>query len=336
MTSKIFQSALIATAAIFLQINARAADAKSAAAAWQALTNMNLSPPPMAWSTNTPTQADIDKFDDNRAKEAAAIADKAHEFYSRYPKDTNVLHAQLIEIDALQKAVHLGMTNQSALLLNREDVVARNTNAPAALRYELRVDLLGREIDSRIKAGADPAAEREKAGRTLLKEFPDGSLGYEILLTVAMTSDLAKLKELAQLMADSSGPPALTAIGKGLLNQLKAVGERLPIEFTMADGKPVNALTLSNKVVLVDFWATWCPICVDAMPELKKLYDEYHPSGLEIVGVNFDEETNRAQKFLTDRSLFWPQYFGGYGEANQYGRKYGSALPYVWLVDKKG
>src|SRR6185369_1060154 len=233
MTSKIFQSALIATAAIFLQINARAADAKSAAAAWQALTNMNLSPPPMAWSTNTPTQADIDKFDDNRAKEAAAIADKAHEFYSRYPKDTNVLHAQLIEIDALQKAVHLGMTNQSALLLNREDVVAGNTNAPAALRYELRVDLLGREIDSRIKAGADPAAEREKAGRTLLKEFPDGSLGYEILLTVAMTSDLAKLKELAQLMADSSGPPALTAIGKGLLNQLKAVGERLPIEFTM-------------------------------------------------------------------------------------------------------
>jgi thiol-disulfide isomerase/thioredoxin len=309
--------------------------ADAADTAWQSLTNFSLSPPPMTWATNPPTQAEINKFDDRRAAESESLADKAHDFYTHYPKNTNVLSARVIEINALQKAVHLGLTNRMSRLIDREQSLVANTNAPAELRYELRIDLLGRDMDARIKGGANPLLEREKVGRALLKEFPDAPLGYELLLEVALSSDLAKMQELGQLMADSKGPRELAAIGTSLLNQLKIVGKPLPVEFT-ADGRQINALTLSNKVTLVDFWGTWCPICMDAMPELKKLYTQYHTNGFEIVGVNFDEDTNRAQAFLTQSGLPWPQYYGGYGDSNKYGREYGTALPYVWLVDKKG
>jgi len=169
-----------------------------------------------------------------------------------------------------------------------------------------------------------------------VKEFPDGPLGYQLLLDVTVSCDLAKMQELAELMVNSGGPSELTGYGKGLLNQLKVIGQPSPIEFTAGNGLPINSTTLSNKVVLVDFWAVWCPICVEAIPDLKKLYDRYHASGLEIVGINFDDETNQAQRFIKEKDMSWPQYFGGYGADNKYGREYGAVLPYVWLVDKKG
>lgn len=317
-----------------LRIYAAAPD--SAAQAWQSLTNFTLSPPPSSWQTNLPTQADIDKFDDHRAAESAGLAEKARDFYTAFPKNGNAMQAQVMEIQALQMAVRLGMTNRTDEMMNRERTLAQNTNAPMELRYELRVDLVGRDLKAHVEDGADPIVEMEKAGRSLVKEFPNEPMGYELLINVSGNVDLAKMQELGNLMAKSGGPPELTDMGRTLLNQLGIIGKPSPVEFTAADGHKINTTTLSNKVVLVDFWATWCPICVASMPELKTLYRQYHTNGLEIVGINFDDNTNQAQQFVKEKDISWPQYFGGYGPINPYGREYGESLPYVWLVDKKG
>jgi len=326
--------AWIAVVAAFLPIAAsHAAGAKSAEAAWQSLTNFSLSPPPMSWSTNPPTQPEIDKFDDQRAKESASMADQAHAFYTHYPKDTNSLEAQVLEVSALQRAVHLGLTNQQALLIQREQSLAQNTNAPMEIRYQLRLDLIGREVKSRIDAGAPPLVELEKAGRALVKEFPSGPAGFELLSQVAESADLIKMQELGKVMADSGGPFA--EMGQGLLRRLAVVGKPLPITFKTDDGRDVNTQTLSNKVVLVDFWATWCPHCVEAVPRIKKLYEQYHTNGFEVVGINFDEPTGVAQRFIQEQSMTWPEFFGG--RDNQYAHDYAiNFLPSAWLVDRKG
>jgi thiol-disulfide isomerase/thioredoxin len=143
------------------------------------------------------------------------------------------------------------------------------------------------------------------------------------------------MRELGEFMADSGGPPELTEIGKGLLRRADAVGRPLAIAFTASDSRAVSLATLSNKVVLVDFWATWCPYCVQSMPELKQLYAQYHTNGFEIVGINFDDDTNAAQKFIKEQNLAWPQFFGG--RDNKFGRDYAvNALPSAWLVDRNG
>jgi len=304
--------------------------------AWEALTNFSLSPPPLLWQTNAPTPADLAKFDGERAAEAIVLADRAKDFYTEFPGDPDASRARVTEIQALQTAVHLGATNRLADLLAREQALVQNTNAPEELRYELRLDLAGRELTAASASGADMMVALEKAGREMIKEFPDGPAGYEMLSRVAESEDLLKMHDLGKLMADSSGPPELTGIGKGFLRRLNVLGEPLPIAFTAADGREVNLTTLSNKVVLVDFWGTWCPLCVQEMPELKKLYEQYHTNGFEIVGINFDDDTNAAQRFIKQQDITWPQYFGGKTN-NKCAELYSlSYFPYIWLTDRKG
>jgi thiol-disulfide isomerase/thioredoxin len=306
----------------------------TAAQAWSALTDFCLPQPPMDWQTNPPTEEQLAKFDDEQANQAGALADRERDFYTQFPDDTNVSRARTTEIQALQLAVHFGATNRLADLNLRESAMIADTNAPEELRYELRLDQIGREMQA--ASGVDSKTAMEKAGRELVGEFPGGPAGYEILQELAENSDLLKMQELGELMANSGGPPELTEIGKGLLRRLDAIGKPLPIEFTAADGRVVNATTLSNKVVLVDFWGTWCPVCVQETPDLKKLYEQYHAKGFEIVGIDFDDDTNAVQQFIQRQDLPWPQYFGGKTD-NKYAALYSlNYFPAVWLVDRKG
>ncbi len=314
----------------------RAADSNSAAQTWQALTNFSLPTPPAEWATNPPTQAQLGKFDDAEEAAASAEADKARQFYLVFPNDANAAAARLAEVEALQAAVHFGATNRLDALDLREDSLVNDTNVSESMRYELRLDQVGRQLKAAEDSGADLNAAAEAAGRELVKEFPDGPAGYQLLVDQAASGDLLTMHDLAKVMADSGGPKELTDFGTCFLNQINAVGKPLPVQFQAADGREINATTLSNKVVLVDFWASWCPPCVASIPGLVKLYAQYHTNGLEIVGINFDDDTNAARNCIEKNDVTWPQYFGGYGADNSYGRTYGQVLPYVWLADKKG
>lgn len=320
----------------FTVLTARATDSNSVAQAWETLTNFSLPTPPMDWDTNPPTQEQLGKFDDAEAAAAATEADQARQFYLNFPGDTNTASARLLEVEALQAAVHYGATNRLDALDAREETLIEDTNIPEEDRYELRLDQVGREIKAADDSGGDVNAAEESAGRELVKEFPDGPAGYQLLTDQAMSGDLLKMHDLATVMADSGGPKELTDYGTSLLNQLNVVGKPLPIHFKAEDGSEIDSTTLSNKVVLVDFWASWCAPCVASIPGLVKLYGEYHAKGLEIVGINFDDDTNAAQKCIDENHMQWPQEFGGYGADNYYGRIYGETIPYVWLVDKKG
>src|SRR5258707_5847369 len=168
---KLFYTAIVLFS---LAVNLGAAETNSAAQAWQSLTNFSLSPPPMAWMTNPPTEAELATFDDHRAAESVTLAEKAKNFYTQFPDDANASRARMTEIQALQMAVHLGATNCLNDLLAREQSLIANTNAPTELRYQLRLDLIGRDLKLESASGADMNAALEKVGRALLKEFPNG------------------------------------------------------------------------------------------------------------------------------------------------------------------
>lgn len=81
-------------------------------------------------------------------------------------------------------------------------------------------------------------------------------------------------------------------------------GQSAP-EIALKDGagKLVQLSGLKGKVVLVDFWASWCAPCRDSMPFLEKLHKTYGDRGLVVVGVNIDNDLAAAQKFLKDMSV---------------------------------
>jgi thiol-disulfide isomerase/thioredoxin len=74
-----------------------------------------------------------------------------------------------------------------------------------------------------------------------------------------------------------------------------------PVEFAMTDGSVLSLSRLVGKVVLVDFWASWCAPCARSFPALDQLYREFHDQGLEVVAVSVDEDRRAALAFLAQR-----------------------------------
>jgi len=116
-----------------------------------------------------------------------------------------------------------------------------------------------------------------------------------------------------------------------------ALGKPLTMKFKAVDGKEVDLAKLQGKVVLIDFWATWCGPCRAELPNVKKAYDKLHSKGFEIVGISFDRSKESLQSFVSQEKMAWPQYFDGLYWENKIGKKYKiEGIPSMWLVDKKG
>ncbi len=111
----------------------------------------------------------------------------------------------------------------------------------------------------------------------------------------------------------------------------------LDLKYTAVDGSSVDLSKLRGKVVLVDFWATWCPPCREEVPNVVAAYQKYHDKGFEIVGVSLDQDKNALLSFTRENHMVWPQYFDGKGWDNDISKGFGiDEVPSMWLVGKDG
>ncbi len=102
-------------------------------------------------------------------------------------------------------------------------------------------------------------------------------------------------------------------------------------------GKPLSIANYKGKVVLIDFWATWCGPCVAELPNVLKTYAKFHTQGLEIIGVSLDEDQQKLESFIKQKNLTWQQFFDGKGWQNKLAAKYGiSSIPATYLLDGAG
>lgn len=118
---------------------------------------------------------------------------------------------------------------------------------------------------------------------------------------------------------------------------LPGVGDKMEIAFTSLKGEEVDLAAMKDKVVLVDFWATWCRPCVAEMPNVVAAYEKYKAEGFEVVGISLDENKEAVEAFVAENGLAWPQYFDGKGWENEIAQRFGiSSIPATFLVGKNG
>jgi thiol-disulfide isomerase/thioredoxin len=196
-----------------------------------------------------------------------------------------------------------------------------------------------------VKAQKDPGGQEKLAGdlSALAKAQPDNPMiaqAASLMLESAATPALAE--QVEKVVVDELRSPLARQLAQSLAakRRLAALeGKPLVIEGVTVDGTKFSTAAWKGKVVLVDFWATWCAPCVAEVPTLAKAYADFHGKGLEIVGVSSDRDADDLNGFLAkNKGAAWPQLFdpaspGRHPLAERYGV---DSLPTMFLIDRKG
>lgn len=108
-------------------------------------------------------------------------------------------------------------------------------------------------------------------------------------------------------------------------------------EFTLptSDGKTLKLSDYKGKVVILDFWATWCPPCRKGIPDLVDLKKRYGNKGLEIIGISLDQDTKPdVVPFIKEYKINYPVVYGDANIVMQYGGI--RSIPTSFVIDKEG
>jgi thiol-disulfide isomerase/thioredoxin len=270
-----------------------------------------------------------------------ALHDAAADFLAKHPEDPNAASALLWKID---NSDFSGPADQrTALLANLSaatDSFLKAHPEPAATETQIRETLLYCYLDNddlihTPQQAGDLAA---KIGQ-FLADFPQPENRVKLQIvesSLLLRADQAKgIAFLEQLSTDSNSELAEAA--KAALLKARLVGNKLNLSFVDTEGRTVDLSQLSGKVVLIDFWASWCPDCVRELPVVQQVYRTYESQGLAILGVSLDKDRRAMDNFIAKHLISWPQYFDGKGWKNDLVTKYSvHEIPEMWVINKQG
>ena len=199
-----------------------------------------------------------------------------------------------------------------------------------------------------------PADRKELANELIAavstSKFSKESVGAvsqlgDVLADTGNTEEAGGLYERLAKVAEDSGDPKFQPNAERFLAIARRM--RLPGHFLSLEGKTLAGADFDwapyrGKVVLVDFWATWCGPCIAELPNVKENYKKYHDKGFDVVAISLDRSREPLDKFIEKEELPWTQLYDedvqkGKGWNNPMAQHYGiNAIPAAILVDKDG
>jgi peroxiredoxin len=193
-------------------------------------------------------------------------------------------------------------------------------------------------VDARFR---ENIAKRSEKQLQFAKDHPNAYFGLIALSEGAGSKvDVARVQPIYETLSPDL---KATDMGKELGQRIKAVsitsvGDAAPL-FTQNDmnGNPVSLADLKGKIVLIDFWASWCVPCRGENPNLAHQYRLYKDKGFQILSVSLDTDKKNWLKAINQDGMPWLHISDLKGWNNAVGRLYGvRAVPACFLIDKDG
>lgn len=233
------------------------------------------------------------------------------------------------------------------------------TNSEAAIASELHELVL--RVNAKLSSGKQSAADLadelqgfdtilakhpgQKSEALAAVQFMKARLYAEVLNDFVSAEPI-----IARLAKDYPNSPVGLNAAKDLeMVQEQAQAQRITAtlvpgvvfpDFNETDtqGHSLTVSQFKGKFVLIDFWHTECPPCVAEMPSLIRVYQQYHPQGLEFIGVDLDPEVKDLFRFQKENpGMDWPQFNDGHRWDNKLARKYGvESTPHNFLIGPDG
>jgi thiol-disulfide isomerase/thioredoxin len=238
-----------------------------------------------------------------------------------------------------------------------EAALRAGTDVPwEVMEYRVFLDLV-RQVSAATKEGPAALGPMEKRIEAFATRFPEGSFALRLYSSLYASKLRAGGDAAEELWGRLSVNPNIAVTTRAQAELARIAAERKPLElaFTAVDGRAVDVAKLRGKVVLVDFWATWCGPCIAELPNVKAVYEKYHAQGFEIIGISLenpryaktDTPEQRAEKlaaakekletFTAKESMPWPQYFDGEWWQNPIAKRYAvNAIPAMFLLGPDG
>ncbi|MCZ4695955.1 AhpC/TSA family protein [Ancylomarina euxinus] len=219
---------------------------------------------------------------------------------------------------------------------NCKEIAEQLKNASSNDEYEV----LNRELN---RLAPDLENEVNKAKMDLIRHNINKFFVPQVFSFIKQIASIEEIKELYALLPENAkNDPSIIRVKKDIeAKERIQVGKTAP-DFTLKtpEGTKLSLSSLKGKVVLVDFWASWCKPCRASFPHMKELYEKYHSKGFEILGVTNDNNHKAWKKAIESDEIPWfnvadefPVNPAPARVISEYGMDY---LPSTVLIDKDG
>jgi peroxiredoxin len=202
------------------------------------------------------------------------------------------------------------------------------------------------QIYSQIGQGGDAREWLEKYNKgTFPKEPGEEGMAWMSIANSFLSEDDfdGAEKALEKAIAIEGLDPKSKQMAQSMLSRLETMRKlkigapAIDFKTTDINGKDIGLADFKGKVVLIDFWATWCAPCRAEMPNVKKVYADFHAKGFEIIGISMDNSRSALDGYLEEQKMTWPQIYDGKGWQAELGQLYAvSSIPATFLIDREG